>query len=271
MKRRYRLAAVDLDDTLLGPDHRVSSRNAAAVRKLLEAGLEVIIASGRMHASTTAFAEELGLRGPILSYNGALVKVPSTGEIYHHVPVPADLAAEVVAFAEERDLPLNYYLDDRLRVKRHTPWSDLYHSRTGSVIHAVGSLRQFEGCTPTKMILLGSAEEIRRLAEAMRERFAGRLNVLVSHPEYLEFMAPEVSKAYGLQAIEERHGIAPEEIIAFGDSGNDIAMLEHAGFGVAMGNARAEVKSVADYIAPRNDEDGFALAVDACIDLVVVE
>ncbi|MBW3625474.1 MAG: Cof-type HAD-IIB family hydrolase [Armatimonadetes bacterium] len=271
MKHPYRLAAVDLDDTLLGPDHRISPRNAAAVRTLLDAGVEVVIASGRMHASTTAFAEELGLNGPILSYNGAMVKVPASGEIYHHVPVPADLASEIVAFAEERDLPLNYYLDDQLRVKRHTDWSDLYHRRTGSVIHAVGNLRQYDGEQPTKMIILGAEDRVRALAQEMKERYAGRLTVLISHPEYLEFMAPNVSKAYGLEAIGQRHGIAAEEMIAFGDSGNDIAMLEYAGFGVAMGNAREEVKAVSDYVAPRHDEDGFALAVESCIDLVKEE
>ena len=268
MKRSFRLAAVDLDDTLLGSDHRISPRNAEAVRMLLGAGIEVIIASGRMHASTIAFAEELGLTGPILSYNGALVKVPQTGEVYHHVPLPPELASEIVAFAEENGHPLNYYLDDRLRVKEHTAWSDLYQSRTGSVIHAVGSLRQYDGERPTKLIILGSEETVRSLAAVLQSRYKGRLTVLISHPEYLEFMAPDVSKAYGLEAIGRRHGIAAEEMIAFGDSGNDVAMLEYAGLGVAMGNAREAVKAVADYVAPRNNEDGFALAVEACIELI---
>jgi hypothetical protein len=268
LKRKFRLAALDLDDTLLGPDHQISPRNEAAVQRLVKAGMEVIIASGRMHASTLPFAQQLGLAGPVLSYNGALVKVSQTGEIYHHLPVPAALAAEIVEFAEENELPVNYYLDDRLRVKERTFWSDLYHSRTKSVIHEVGSLRQYDGSEPTKMIILGPPEQGKKLAEELGERYRGQLNILISNPEYLEIMHSEVSKAYGLKSIGERLGIAAQEMIAFGDSGNDIAMLEYAGLGVAMGNARPEVKAVADFIAHRNDEDGFALAVEECIDLL---
>jgi HAD superfamily hydrolase (TIGR01484 family) len=147
------LAAVDLDDTLLGPDHSISPKNAEAVQHLKDAKIEVVIASGRRHGSTTTFADQLGLKGPILSYNGALVKVRGTGEVYHHVPVPSDLAIEIVTFAEENGYPLNYYLNDDLLVKEPTPWSDLYHSRTLSPVHPVGSLRQYDGHQPTKMII----------------------------------------------------------------------------------------------------------------------
>jgi Cof subfamily protein (haloacid dehalogenase superfamily) len=269
MKRPFRLAAVDLDDTLLGPDHLISAKNAEAVQWLKKAGIEVVIASGRRHGSTTVFADQLELRGPILSYNGALVKVHGTGEVYHHVPVPADLAIEIVAFAEENGSPLNYYLNDDLLVKEPTPWSDLYHSRTLSPIHPVGSLRQFDGQQPTKLILLGPADTVKRLSEELGPKYQGRLNVLISNPEYLEIMAPNVSKAFGLEAIGRRHDIPADSMIAFGDSGNDIAMLRYAGFGVAMGNARDEVKAAADYVAPRNDEDGFALAVESCVELLL--
>jgi Cof subfamily protein (haloacid dehalogenase superfamily) len=268
VKRPFRLAAVDLDDTLLGPDHRISPRNAAAVQTLKDAGIFVVIASGRMHASTSPFAEELRLDTPVVSYNGALVQVPATGEIYHHVPVSAEIAAEIADFAEANRLPLNYYLEDKLRVKERTGWSDLYHSRTGSEIHVVGSLRQYEGREPTKLLLLGEPERIKEWSALFKSRYGDRLNVLISNPDYLEFIAPQVSKAYGLEAVGHRTGIAAEEMIAFGDSGNDVAMLEYVGCGVAMGNARAEVKAVADYVAPRSDEDGFALAVEACIEIL---
>jgi len=265
MKDRFRLAAVDLDDTLLGPDHRISARNFAAVRALKEAGIAVVIASGRMHGATVRFAEELGLEGPILSYNGAMVRTHPSGELLHHVPVPPALAAEVVEYCEQNGHPLNYYLDDRLYVRERTAWSDLYHSRTQSVIHEVGSLRQFEGRSPTKLLLLGESERIRGLAGEFQERYHGRLNVLISNVEYLEFMAPTVSKALGLEVIGRHLGIPREEMVAFGDSGNDVAMLEYSGFGVAMGNARPEVKAVADHVGRRNDEDGFALAVEEIV------
>ncbi len=268
MPKTYKLAAVDLDETLLGPDHLVSARNADAVRRLTRAGVRVVIASGRMHASTTRFAQELELPTPILSYNGAMVKYETTGEVIHHIPMNAELAAEIVKWAEDREFPVNYYLNDTLRIKKRTPLSDLYFERTGSEPHEVGDLNQYAGQSPTKLIILGQPEETRVRLHEMKRKYQGRLNVLISMPEYLEFMAPKVSKAYGLEAIGRKYGIAAEEMIAFGDSGNDIAMLEYCGFAVAMGNASDKVKAVCDYVAPRHDEDGFALAVDACIALV---
>ena len=112
------------------------------------------------------------------------------------------------------------------------------------------------------MILLGDPETVEALYGAFNDRYAGRLNILISNPEYLEIMAHGVSKASGLEAIGRRHGIPAEEMIAFGDSGNDIAMLRYAGYAVAMGNAKPEVAKWADFIAPRHDEDGFAEAVE---------
>jgi Cof subfamily protein (haloacid dehalogenase superfamily) len=267
MKRSFRLAAIDLDDTLLGPDHSISPKNYAAVQAMKAAGVQTVIASGRMHDSTAPYADQLGLEGPIVSYNGALVKTRGTGEILHHVTVPADLAAEITEYAEAHDLPLNYYLDDRLRVKERTSWSDLYYSRTMSEIHVVGSLRQYDGQSPTKLIILGVPEKVREWSTFFRERYGDRLNILITNVEYLEFVAPGVSKAFGLATVGERMGIAAEEMIAFGDSGNDREMLEYAGCGVAMGNAREEIKAVANYIAPRSDEDGFAMAVEALMNL----
>lgn len=259
-----RLVAIDLDDTLLGPDHRISPANAAAVRWLVGQGLAVVLASGRMHAATIPFARELGLGGPVLSYNGALVKVADTDETIHHVPLPAEAAAEIVAFANAHDYHLNYYLDDVLYVREQDYWADLYHSRTGSVVHPVGDLAQFDGREPTKIILLDEAPVTRRLLETFAGR-SSRWSALISHPEYLEFMHPRVSKAFGLHVIGERLGIVASQMIAFGDSGNDVPMLQYAGLAVAMGNATAEVKAVADVVAGSSAEDGFAHAARALI------
>ncbi|HEY3285440.1 MAG TPA: Cof-type HAD-IIB family hydrolase [Armatimonadota bacterium] len=259
---RYRLVAVDLDETLLGEDHRVSPGNYDAVQRLKAAGVEVVIASGRMHENTTSFAQELGLGGPIVSYNGAMVKELSSGEVYYHMPLPSQHADAIVDYANEHGHHLNYYLDDCLYVREKTKWSDLYSSRTGSIVHPVGDLVQFRGRTPTKIILLDSPDMTGRLLKEMADRWRNELYVTITNPEYLEFMCAGVSKAVGLAAIGERLGIGAQDMAAFGDSYNDIPMLRYCGLGVAMGNAHDEVKRSADQVAPRHSEDGFALAVE---------
>jgi len=126
----YLLCAIDLDDTLLGPDHRISPRNARAVHAVMARGVTVIIASGRMHEATLRFADQLGLDTPIISYNGAMVKRPHTDDVWLHARIPAELAEIVVNYSREHDLQLNYYLDDHLYTLAYTPWMKLYHDRT---------------------------------------------------------------------------------------------------------------------------------------------
>ena len=92
----FRLAAIDIDGTLLGPDSQLSSANAAAVVRLQESGIRVILASGRRHENMLRFHHLLRLEGPLVSCQGALVKNAETGEILHRDCIPAKLAAEVV-------------------------------------------------------------------------------------------------------------------------------------------------------------------------------
>ena len=86
------MCAIDLDDTLLGPDHKLSARNAAAIRAVQARGVTVLIASGRMFAATLPTARELELDTPIICYNGAMVKHPRTGETWMERSIPAEIA-----------------------------------------------------------------------------------------------------------------------------------------------------------------------------------
>ncbi len=104
----YRLAAIDLDDTLLGPDKQISAANVTAVCQLQERGVRVILASGRGHENMLRFHRHLGLSGPIVSCQGALVKDAETEEILHKHFVSSDLAMELVAEAKVSNLAVIY-------------------------------------------------------------------------------------------------------------------------------------------------------------------
>ena len=258
---RFQLAAIDLDETLLGRDHRVSVLNARAVRAMADSGIVCVIASGRMHESTMQFAEELGLDAPIISYHGALVKHARTGEVWHHAPLSADAAAELISFCAESGRHLNYYLNDMVYVSQMGEWAEFYLRQTNSPMKAVGDLISLIGTEPTKLILIDTPEETDRLLAVFRERFGPSVSVLKTNPEYLEFMNPAANKGAALAFVADRLRIPREAVIAFGDGANDIEMIRWAGTGVAMGTARQNVREAADYIAPPFHEDGFALAV----------
>jgi len=261
----YRLAAIDLDGTLLGPDHRISPRNACAVRALKDHGVTCVIASGRMHQATVRFAEELGIDGPLISYNGAMVRDIRTREVWHHLRVPAEAAAEVIRFCAEHRYHLNYYLNDHLYVAERGPWAEFYVRQTGSPMEVIGDLLPLQGTEPTKMILIEAPDTIQHLLGVFRGRLGNVLYITRTNPEYLEFMNIQANKGSALELVAERLGVAREETLAFGDGENDIPMIRWAGLGVAMGDAASVVQSAADAIAPPHDEDGLGRLIEALI------
>lgn len=253
------LIALDLDGTLLTKDKRISPRNQEVVQALARQGIAIVLASGRMHQVTARYASDLNLPDdtPIISYNGAMGRTHAGAPLFEW-PVPSEEAGEIVEFCYRNDYHLNFYHADMLYVAHETKWAELYYSRTGSLPHPVGDLRPMIGKTPTKLILIDTPEITDRLLEEKRRQYGERLYITKTDDEYLEFMNPAANKAAALSEIAKRLDIPRERCIAFGDNYNDIPMLEWAGVGVAMANARDEVFAHADDTAPDADQDGVA-------------
>lgn len=262
---KYRLAAIDLDETILSFEGRISERNRRAVRALQDAGCLPVIASGRMHQATTRYADLLEIAGPVISYNGAMIRTHPAGETWRHLTMDPGPATAVIEFCAKNGYHLNYYLDDHLYVASRTRWAEFYLRHTGSPMEVIGDLRQLVGTRPTKMILIDTPETADRLFLMMRDRFGDALYITRTNPEYLEFMHPDANKGTALAALAARLDIPREEVLAFGDGGNDLPMIQWAGFSVAMANAKEVVRQAASYVAPPFEEDGFAQAVEGIL------
>ena len=261
MKIPCRLAAFDLDGTLLSSEHTLSAENRDALRQLAANDALVVLVSGRMHRSIQPISDQIGLENPIISYNGGMVKHATTAEIYHHTPVPAEDAIAIVNECAEQGLHLNYCLNDELYVAERNGWSDLYEERTGVPATPVGDLRELEGETPTKLLIIHRAEKLKPLLQEFQTDYAQRLYVTQTQAEYIEFMNPSVTKGRALTALANRFDIPLETVVAFGDSYNDESLLKTAGYGIAMANAVPPIRDCADYITTTNDENGVAKAI----------
>ncbi|MHB9023606.1 MAG: Cof-type HAD-IIB family hydrolase [Armatimonadota bacterium] len=269
MSLPFELISLDLDLTLLDDAHTISPRNYDAVRRCVELGAKVVITSGRMFSSTLPYLRELDLHTPMITYNGAFIKHPDTGEVLLHERLAAETAMEIVDFCAAENLNLNFYLNDTLYIAKTNPWAELYAARTGAKLHPVGDLRVFAGERPTKVLIVDDPARIARLHDELAPRYADRAYVTISNVEYLEFMPPGVDKGKALAVLAEHMGIPREKTIAFGDAGNDIPVIRWAGLGVAMENAKEEAKAVADRIAPRYDEDGVAVVLEELFNMHV--
>ncbi len=261
----YKLAAIDLDETILAFDGTISDANRRAIAALRQAGIQPVIASGRMHQATTRFADMLDLTGPIISYNGAMIRLHPSNETWHHLTIPPEPAAEIISFCSEHGYHLNYYVQDHLYVAERGPWAEFYIRHTGSPMEVVGDLRQFIGTSPTKMILIDAPATADHLYETMRARYGDRMYITRTNPEYLEFMHHGANKGSALRILADKLGIRRDEVLAFGDGGNDLPMLQWAGFSIAMGSGKESVKQAASWIAPAFEDDGFAVAVEGIL------
>lgn len=262
----YKLLALDLDDTLLGESFAISPANREAIQEAARRGVKVTLATGRMYRSTLPYAGELGLDVPLITYHGALVKTSRTGEEIFHCPVPLDLAQEITSYVEEKGYHLNLYVNDNLYVQEDNPMTRLYVDIAKVVFNPVGSLVAFLQEEPTKMTLIIDQEEtLRELWSLFHQKYSGQLSVVQSRPFFLEITHARATKGQALKSLASSLGIAREDIIAMGDSYNDLDMIEFAGLGVAVENARPEVKKAADYVAPSNQEDGVARVIEKYI------
>lgn len=257
-----KLIAIDLDGTLLGSDHALSERNLQAVKRVADSGVFVVLASGRQWNTIVKFAEQIGLppSSPIIAYNGAMIRTVG-GETLYHQTVPADDAQEIVRDCTAGGYHLNYYLNDVLYVREATHWARLYEKRTGTTA-VVGDLTRFDGQEPTKLLLIDTPETTDKLLKHYQSKYGKALYITKTDDEYLEFMNPAVSKGVALAEAAGRLGVSADECAAFGDSFNDLPMLEWAGVGVAMENAKPELKAVADLVAPANTADGVAVVLE---------
>ena len=263
----YKLAAIDLDDTLLGPDKKVGQANRAALERLRALGCDVILASGRRHDNMLPFYRDLGLGGYAVACQGASAKHVRTGSFVHHAPLDPAMAAEVTDAGLRRNLTVMYWSSRGVCASQRSPWVQRYEADCGDAVPIVDDVRAVTHCPAEKVIWAGEPHAILALAPEMQRRYRDRLNVLTTDDWFLEFTSVRASKATGLAAVAETYGVAREETLAFGDGNNDVPMLEWAGLGVAMSHARPSAKAAADIVASAGDpESSFARAVEEVIE-----
>ena len=223
----------------------------------------MVIVTGRMFQAVRPYALEAGIDDPVVCYQGAVVAEPVSGRWLRHEPVPLELARETIAAVNAEGFGLNCYVDDELYVAEITPEARQYADFQHIELHPVGDLLEWLEEPPTKLVVIGDPEVLDGLKERMVERFDGRLYISKSLPYFLEFAAPSVTKAAGLDFLAEHVGFARERTVAFGDGENDIELVDWAGYGVAVANAHELVKEVADFVCPSVDEEGVAQVLEA--------
>ena len=257
------LIALDLDDTLLTPDLRISIKNREALLEAAKKGVNVVLATGRMYRSALVYAKELGIDDLIiLGYNGALVRAFRDGKDWDSSPVPLEVARRVMTRLMDHGIVMNVYYDDCLFQRVETQEGREYARISGVEPIVVNrDLREFLPGPPHKILGMTKPEVLDRIQPELEEEFNGEVYFTRSKPGYLEVLQLGLSKGAALERLVTKLGLGRDQVMAIGDALNDVEMLEWAGIGVAVANAHPKALSVADVVAPDHREDGVAWAI----------
>lgn len=275
------LVAIDIDGTLVGPDFEIGERTRAAIQEAVRRGVRVSLATGRMASSAVTFANVLGLREPIIGHQGGVVReMPKrretvalgplawrgrVGRVLHHQALAADAARDAIAWCRQHGLDPHVNDLETIIAAADDPSFDDYSGYLGPQTEIVADLVATITHPVTKVIAVGEEPRPMRLLPEARRVFAGRAEVTVSHPRFLEFVAPGVSKGRAVAWLAHRAGVPLARTLAVGDALNDLEMVAATGHGSAMASAPAAVRMAARYVAPPVEEEGVATLLEALV------
>jgi hypothetical protein len=229
------------------------------------AGVPVIVVTGRMVKSVRRALEPAGIAAPVIAYQGAVV-ADEDGHWLRHEPIPVDLAREIVAVLADEGHSPNVYVDDELYVAENTEAARSYASLNRIDFHVVGPLLDWLDEPPTKLVCVGEPAVLDALEPRMKARFGERAHIAKSLPHFLEFAKAGVTKGAGMDFLADWLGFTKAETIAFGDGENDLELVEWPAYGIAVANANARVKALAQWICPSVEEEGVAQVLEALLD-----
>lgn len=261
----YCMIVLDLDDTLLKDDRTVSEMTR---RRLLEAqqqGTVVVLASGRPTYAMQHLAQELCLAqygGYLISFNGARITACENGAVLSSVDISHAQMCQLFDLAQEQNVYIQTYTEDHILVSKDNEYTQIEKEITGMDVVECADFKAEIPKTAVKAMMLEHPDRLKQVEQALRPVIKDELYMTITKPFFLEFMNPAVDKGKSLVTLAAHLGISMEQVIAVGDSYNDISMIEAAGLGVAMGNAVEAVKQAADYETDDNEHDGVARVVE---------
>jgi Cof subfamily protein (haloacid dehalogenase superfamily) len=265
------LIALDLDGTLIDDDLVLRDRTVAAIRGAMERGVSVSIVTGRMATSAMGFARSLGLTAPIVGYQGALIRAmppPEAGRlgrILLHRPLAAAAAREAITWTREIGLDPHVNHLERFIIRADDPRAEDYSAFLGGRMTVTDDLLAWLQHPVSKVIAVSATTIDEGILDVARERFAGRAHVTISHPRFIEFLSPGVTKGTAVRWLARRAGVPMANVLAMGDQFNDLEMIAAAGHGAAMPHAPGPVRAAGRYVAPPLTEEGVAQLIEQLV------
>lgn len=262
-----KLIACDLDGTLLDSNHEITDENREVVETLKKQEIPFVIATGRIYPSAAEFAKDLELKTPIIACNGAVVKDPVEDKILFHYPVPTESMLAMIEICKKYDIYFHLYSIDTVYAERNE--------------RLIAKYNEWKKKDPEKSLVKTAVVE--DIVPIIKENVIYKMGIYVdeegaqaAHDEMIQIPGmtscfslstlvdifnEEASKGVAVSAVTSMYGLSKDEVMALGDNENDISMLQSAGLGIAMKDARDQVKEAADEVTESNNDSGVAIAI----------
>ncbi|KFF15949.1 Cof-type HAD-IIB family hydrolase [Flavobacterium hydatis] len=264
---QYKMLVLDMDDTLLTDDHKISDINKEMLLKAQAMGVYVVLASGRPTSAMTAFAKELELdlnNSYMISFNGAVISNVKDDEILFEQTLSKEQIHELYDYSLKNKTHIITYLNNEIISETDSEFIEIEKIITGLKHHKVASFKEAVTTAAVKCILLEEPSYLKGLEDDLKAEMP-HLSVAMSKPFFLEVAQNGIDKAASLKLLAAKLNINQSEIIAVGNAGNDLSMIEYAGLGVWVDNVTPELRDRADVIVASNNNNGVAEVVQRYI------
>ncbi|NLI22905.1 MAG: HAD family phosphatase [Clostridiales bacterium] len=250
----------DLDDTLLNGESMLSPYTLDVMARAKARGIRLIPASGRTSFSMLRFMRQLDTGLPYIACNGGELVAPDH-TVLESVDFSPEKARQIIRFLRENDFYVQCYRGEHFYYDQECDHSESYRDSSRMLGQAVGNLEAFVDFPTPKVLSVQSPEVVSRMYPLIQKAFPD-VSFTISKPYFLEAQPEGVSKGAALRKLAGRLGLTPGRTLVFGDSLNDLTMLQFAENSVAMGNAREDIKQATRHVCATNAEDGVARFID---------
>lgn len=273
---KYKLICIDMDGTLLDSRYKVSEFSKSTLKKAHDMGVHIVVSTGRTYADAEAYSDLIGVRSPVIASNGAIVKEKMNSEVIYMNPIKEKLCMQLLRIFKKYNVkptystPYKIYCSS-LKTKIFVEYLKIKGIMNKSInLEFVVFWRQWFNIFRREegnIIKCEIADNNQDKLENIRRDLSNieGIEITSSSKNNIEIMKKGTSKGRAVQILSDHYKIKKEEIIAIGDSENDLLAIEFAGVGIAMGNANEEVKKKADFITDSNDNEGVGKAIEKFI------
>lgn len=257
---QYKMIVVDMDDTLLMDDHTISDENREMIFKAQEMGVYVVLASGRPTSAMIAYAKELKMdyyNSYMISFNGSTITDLKEDKVLFEQALTKEQIHSLYDFSRQNNTHIITYLGEQIISERHSEYIDIESTITGLELLIVPSFKDAVTTSAVKCLLLEEPSYLKTVESVLKDAMPD-LSVCMSKPFFLEAAPNGIDKGAAIQVLAKKLNIHQSEIIAVGNAGNDLSMVQYAGLGVWVDNVDPELREFGDVIVASNNDHGVA-------------